>query len=304
MIQNRSRLARRMLTGLLGGLLGSVALLAGCSTHTNAPGTEVALDETGYTVERDLRFSPDGWPQALYADLYLPEQSTPRPVVLMVHGGGWERRYREDMDWIAEELAGHGFAVLNIDYRFAPDFTFPAQLHDLQVARTWLNQAADRYRLDTSKVSGFGFSSGAHLVALLAVVASTDSELNQPYGGPDTALEAVAVGGLPSDLMAFGSGRLIRQFLGGRAQDIPETYRKASPIAHISRHAPPFFLFHGTMDSLVPIRQAESFRDTLAEHSVDTELFRMHLRGHITSFLTAGDAVDAAIRFLARKGDN
>ncbi len=300
MIRDRSRLARQLLTGLLSG----VALLAGCSTHTNAPVSAVTPAETGYTVERDLRFSPDDWPQALYADLYLPEQAAPRPVVLMVHGGGWERRSRADMDWIAEELASHGFAVMNIDYRFAPDFTFPAQLHDLQVARSWLNQAADRYRLDTSAVSGFGFSSGAHLVALLAVVASTDSELNQPYGGPDTALEAVAVGGLPSDLMAFDSGRLIRQFLGGSAQDIPETYRKASPITHVSRQAPPFFLFHGTMDSLVPIRQAESFRDTLAEHSVDTELFRMHLRGHITSFLTAGDAVDAAIRFLAKKGDS
>lgn len=63
MIQNQSRLTRRMLTGLLGGLLGSVALLAGCSTHTNAPGTEVALDETGYTVERDLRFSPTVGPR-------------------------------------------------------------------------------------------------------------------------------------------------------------------------------------------------------------------------------------------------
>lgn len=299
MIRDRSRLVRRALTGLL----GSLALLTGCSTHNNAPATEVTPKETAYTVERGLRFSPDGWPQTLYADLYLPEQSTPRPVVLMVHGGGWERRSREDMDWIAEELASHGFAVLNIDYRFAPDFTFPAQLHDLQVARTWLNQAADRYRLDTSEVSGFGFSSGAHLVALLAVVASTDSDLNQPHGGAGTALEAVAVGGLPSDLTAFNSGRLLRQFLSGTQQDIPETYRKASPISHVSRQAPPFFLFHGTMDSLVPIRQAEAFRDTLAEHNVDTELFRMHLRGHITSFLTAGDAVDAAIRFLTRKRD-
>lgn len=297
MIRNRSRLTLRGLAGLLAGVL-----LAGCSTHTNAPATTVTPRETGYTVERDLRFSPDDWPQALYADLYLPEQSTPRPVVLMVHGGGWERRSREDMGWIAEALASHGFAVLNIDYRFAPEFTFPAQLQDLQVARTWLNQAADRYRLDTSAVSGFGFSSGAHLVALLAVVASTDSELNQPYGGPGTTLTAVAVGGLPSDLTAFNSGRLLRQFLGGSQQDIPELYLEASPISHVSGQAPPFFLFHGTMDSLVPIRQAETFRDTLADHRVDTELFRMHLRGHVTSFLTAGDAVDAAIRFLTRQG--
>lgn len=283
------------------GALSGLAILTGCSTHTNAPDRQVTPPETAYTVERSLRFSPEDWPQSLYADLYLPERETPSPVVLMVHGGGWERRSRADMDWIAEDLASHGFAVMNIDYRFAPAFTFPAQLHDLQIARTWLNQFADQYQLDSSEVSAFGFSSGAHLVALLALVASTDSELNQPYGGPDTGFKAVVVGGLPADLVAFDSGRLLRQFLGGSEDAKPDLYRKASPISHVSRQAPPFFLFHGTMDSLVPIRQAEKFRNALAVHSVETELFRMHWRGHVTSFLTAGDAVEAAIGFLARQ---
>lgn len=283
------------------GALSGLAILAGCSTHTNAPDRQVKPPETAYTVERSLRFSPEDWPQSLYADLYLPERETPSPVVLMVHGGGWERRSRADMDWIAEDLASHGFAVMNIDYRFAPAFTFPAQLHDLQIARTWLNQFADQYQLDSSEVSAFGFSSGAHLVALLALVASTDSELNQPYGGPDTGFQAVVVGGLPADLVAFDSGRLLRQFLGGSEDAKPDLYRKASPISHVSRQAPPFFLFHGTMDSLVPIRLAEKFRNALAVHSVETELFRMHWRGHVTSFLTAGDAVEAAIGFLARQ---
>lgn len=87
--------------------------------------------------------------------------------------------------------------MFNVDYRFAPDYIFPAQLHDLQVARTWLNRHAEQYRLDVSQVSGFGFSSGAHLIALMALVASSDDAdadadaLNQPYGGPDTTLSAV-----------------------------------------------------------------------------------------------------------------
>ncbi|WP_308318797.1 alpha/beta hydrolase [Marinobacter sp. F4206] len=283
-------------------LLSGVVALTGCASHKNAPAKPVSVDPTPFSVERNLRFSPVDWPQPLFADLYLPNGTASAPVVLLVHGGGWERRARDDMAWIAEALASHGFAVLNIDYRFAPDYTFPAQLHDLQIARTWLNRNADRYQLDTSAVSGFGFSSGAHLVALLAVVASTDSDLNRPYGGPDTGLSAVVAGGLPSDLTAFGSGRLLHQFLGGEQQDIPEVYRDASPITHVTRQTPPFFLFHGTMDALVPFSQAERFRAALADHAVDNELFKMHLRGHITSFLTAGDAVDAAIQFLARQG--
>ncbi|WP_296934808.1 alpha/beta hydrolase [uncultured Marinobacter sp.] len=290
--------------GGLAGVIGSLLVLAGCATHHNGPESAALPVEQSFQVERNVQFSPDNWPERLFADLYLPEHSASErryPVVLMVHGGGWQRRSREDMTWIAEEVAGRGFAVLNIDYRFAPEYTFPAQLHDLQMARQWLNEHADEYHLDREQVSGFGFSSGAHLIALLAVVASSDSELNQPYGGPESRLQAVVAGGLPSDLMAFGSGKLIREFLGGEQQEMPDTYRKASPIRHITANAPPFFLFHGTVDMLVPFSQAERFRNVLASHQVYSELYEMHLRGHVTSFLTAGDAVDEAIAFLDRK---
>ncbi|MBW0148177.1 alpha/beta hydrolase [Marinobacter arenosus] len=291
----------RNLQQLAALLLGSVLVLAGCASHQNAPDGQISVVTTPFSVERNLRFSPADWPQALFADLYLPDRSSP-PVVLLVHGGGWERRSRDDMTWIAEELASHGFAVMNIDYRFAPDYTFPAQLHDLQLARAWLNRNADRYQLDASSVSGFGFSSGAHLVTLLAVVASSDSNLNQPFGGPDTRLNAVVAGGLPADLTAFDSGPLLRQFLGGPEQEIPQVYRDASPITHVTDETPPVFLFHGGMDGLVPFSQAEQFQAALAAHEVDNELYKMHFRGHITSFLTAGDAVAEAIQFLVRQG--
>jgi acetyl esterase/lipase len=291
-------------TGVVTALIGSLLVLAGCATHHNGPASAGVPDEVAFRVEKDLRFSPGDWPEALFADLYLPTGQVSQrryPVVLMVHGGGWQRRSREDMAWIAEEVASHGFAVMNIDYRFAPEYTFPAQLHDLQLARQWLNRHADEYHLNATRVSGFGFSSGAHLIALLALVASSDSDLNQPYGGPETRLNAVVTGGLPSDLMAFGSGKLIRQFLGGEQHEMPETYRKASPISHVTANAPPFFLFHGAMDMLVPFSQAERFRAALEDQKIYSELYEMHLRGHVTSFLTAGDAVDEAIGFLARQ---
>nr|WP_240339505.1 alpha/beta hydrolase [Marinobacter sp. BW6] len=288
------------------GLISSLLVLAGCATHHNGSAPADIPDEGPFQIAKDLRFSPDGWPEALFADLYLPNRQLSqrrRPVVLMVHGGGWQRRSREDMAWIAEEVASHGFAVLNIDYRFAPEHTFPAQLHDLQLARQWLNRHADEYHLDATQVSGFGFSSGAHLIALMALVASSDSELNRPHGGPETRLNAVVTGGLPSDLMAFGSGKLIRQFLGGEQHEMPGTYREASPISHVTGNAPPFFLFHGAMDMLVPFSQTERFREALQDQQVYSELYEMHLRGHVTSFLTAGGAIDEAIGFLVRQQD-
>ncbi|MBD3640138.1 MAG: alpha/beta hydrolase [Marinobacter sp.] len=282
---------------ILGGLV-----LAGCASHDNARQEPVALPETDFEVRQALRFSPEDWPEALLADLYLPEGPGPAPAVLLVHGGGWERRSREDMTWIAEELAGRGFAVMNIDYRFAPAYTFPAQLQDLQVAMRWLRVHAADYRIDPDAISAFGFSSGAHLVSLLALTSEPGHPLSEPHGGPGTRPIAVVAGGIPSDLRRFDSGRLIRQFLGGTEQEKPETYRLASPIAHVSSDAPPFFLFHGNLDMLVPPDQAEDFHKALLENGVHSEFYLMHLRGHITSFLTAGNAVEQATEFLARYG--
>ncbi|MEX0603331.1 MAG: alpha/beta hydrolase [Marinobacter sp.] len=275
-------------------------LLAGCANHINAPEQAIDLEHTDYSVRKDIVFSPADWPQTLKADLYLPDGEQTRPAVLMVHGGGWERRSRQDMNWIAEHLTAHGIAVMNIDYRFAPEFQFPAQLHDLQIAMHWLRGHAAELKIDPDRVGGFGFSSGAHLVSLLATLAGEGGELNEPHGGPETRLEAIVAGGLPSDLRTFGSGKLLRQFLGGTRADMPDVYRAASPVTHVTEQTPPFFLFHGGMDTLVPTEQATDFRALLEANGVENELYILRFRGHITSFLTSGDAVDEATVFLVR----
>ncbi|HAM74809.1 MAG TPA: alpha/beta hydrolase, partial [Alcanivorax sp.] len=49
------------------------------------------------TVIEDRVYTPGDWPQTLHADIYRPEPPGRYPTVLVVHGGGWERRSPEDM---------------------------------------------------------------------------------------------------------------------------------------------------------------------------------------------------------------
>ena len=272
--------------------------LSGCASHQPRHSAEALPAAVAVTLVEDIVFSPPDWPQALAADLYLPDTQGLRPAVLMVHGGGWERRSRNDMHWVAQRVARRGFVVMNIDYRFAPEHTFPAQLHDVQIAMQWLLAHSEHHGVDPERITAFGFSSGAHLVSLMATVASNGSPLNEPFGGPQTRPVAVVAGGLPSDLQAFGDGRLLRQFLGGRQDDMPERYAQASPRYQLTAAAPPFFLFHGGMDLLVPVTQATGFVEALDEQGVEHEFYRMHLRGHVSSFLTARVAVNRATAFL------
>ena len=282
-------------------------VLAGCVTHLNGEGpvTDTAVPPSPeYPVERlaPRTYTPPDWPKALQARVRLPltPDAQRRPAALLVHGGGWQRRSPDDMEEIAERLARRGYVTVNVAYRFAPEHRFPAQLHDLQQAMAWIHQQADEWRIDPERIVGVGYSSGAHLVSLLGVAADVEA-LSEPYGGEHARLAAVLAGGLPSDLFKFDDGRLVVDFIGGTRAEKPEAYRLASPIYHVDGDTPPHFLFHGRWDALVPVDHATDFHAELLAEGVESELYLQHYRGHFTSFLTRGSAIEAGIAFLDRQ---
>ncbi|WFM69785.1 alpha/beta hydrolase [Halomonas sp. CKK8] len=291
-------------------LLALTLLLTGCATHLDRNGEVTSQNEVApadYNVERlaPLTYTPPDWPEALEARVLLPD--TPddrlRPAALLVHGGGWQRRSPDDMDEIAERLAERGYVTVNVAYRFAPTYRFPAQLHDLQQAMAWIHDQADAWRIDTDRIVGVGYSSGAHLVSLLGVSANIDA-LAAPHGGDHARLAAVLGGGLPSDLFKFDDGRLVVEFIGGTRAEKPDAYRLASPIYHVDADTPPHFLFHGRWDSLVPVDHATDFHAELLAQGVESELYLQHYRGHFTSFLTRDSAIEAGIAFLDKQLGN
>ncbi|MCL7939229.1 alpha/beta hydrolase [Halomonas sp. ATCH28] len=297
----------RALRGWWGLALFLPLLLTGCATHIDRNGEVTALEEVEpvhYAVERlaPRTYTPPDWPEMLEARVLLPD--TPpdqrRPAALLVHGGGWQRRSPDDMDEIAERLAERGYVTVNVAYRFAPEHRFPAQLHDLQRAMAWIHEHANAWRIDTDRIVGVGYSSGAHLVSLLGVSANVDA-LAEPHGGDHARLAAVLGGGLPSDLFKFDDGRLVVEFIGGTRAERPEAYRLASPITHVDADTPPHFLFHGRWDGLVPLDHATDFHAELLAQGVESELYLQHYRGHFTSFLTRGNAIEAGIAFLDRQ---
>ncbi|WP_447928087.1 alpha/beta hydrolase fold domain-containing protein [Vreelandella sp. EE27] len=290
---------------------GSLALLlGGCgATHlasNGEPAQALAQEKLAVcsTALAPQRYTPPEWPEALTARVRLPDTQGEglRPAALIVHGGGWRGRNPKDMDKIAKRLAGQGYVTVNVAYRFAPEYRFPAQLHDLQQAMAWIHQNAGRFRIDTDRIVGVGYSSGAHLVSLLAL-ASEHGPLAEPFGGAHTRLRAAAVGGLPSDLMKFDDGELVTDLIGGTRDEEPEAYRLASPARQITPQAPPFFVFHGNRDRLVPVDHAKDFYQALADQGTRSELYVQHGRGHIGSFLLRGGAIKAAIAFLDREVD-
>jgi acetyl esterase/lipase len=101
-----------------------------------------------------------------FGELWLPAGLTKAPVVVLIHGGCWQRSYGLDlMDPLAADLRGHGVAVWNIEYRRLgePDSGYPGTFADIGAAIDTLRGLATRYPIDPARVAVVGHSAGGHL---------------------------------------------------------------------------------------------------------------------------------------------
>lgn len=269
----------------------AATLLASCATHLGKPdGRAPPAVERDYTLQRGVTYSPPGWPQALQADVYIPEGAGPFPAVIVVHGGGWDRRDRSDMTGISRTLARRGYVAVNIDYRLAPTHLYPAQLDDTRAAIRWVRANAPALRVDPRRIGGWGYSAGGHLVSLAGMARA----------GADEALQAVVAGGTPSDLPHYPVSPIITKFIGAPFAQQRATWRDASPVTHVDRDDPPVFQYHGTWDKLVYVDDAYTFKSALDAAGVRNELYLVRGGGHITTFLAGFGAEAAGIGFLDR----
>lgn len=234
-------------------------------------------------------YTPAAWPAPMVGDIYRPRSDGPAPAILMIHGDG---RIGDDGRWqmagIARQLAAHGYCVFNITYRMAPEWTYPAPLDDVRTALDWMEGNAGGLGIDPEKIAVFGYSAGGYSGALAAL---TDERKR---------VKAVVAGGAPSNLTYYSEGDLIRDFLGGPLEEVPERFHEASPVNHVTPGSPPFFLYHGDGDRLVSPDHLREMEVELKENGVAHEIYWIRGKGHIRAFLFPEGAIEAAIRFLDR----
>jgi acetyl esterase/lipase len=233
--------------------------------------------------------------QNLFADIHRPNNNKIYPGVILVHGGSWGGRSREDMSRIAELIASHGFVVMNISYRFAPQNRYPAQIEDVDSAMNWFKTNAQELNLNAEKIAGWGYSAGGHLITQWAFLESLKNK--------KPALKAIVSGGAPYDLSWYPYSPIITHLLDGFRDQRLEEYKAASPTNFVSEWSPPMFLFHAEQDRLVEAVQSSHLQNLLREKGVATELELISFWGHATAFVMGSEAVHKGIEFLAKKMD-
>ena len=139
------------------------------------------------------------------ADLWLPDGAGPHPVVLMVHGGCWQKEIadRTLMNWAAEDLRKRGLAVWNIEYRGVDEEGggYPGTYLDVANAADAIRAQAGPYNLDLNRVAAIGHSAGGHLALWLAGRARLPAGSAMRMDNPLKLVGVINSGGLP-DLAA------------------------------------------------------------------------------------------------------
>ncbi|RYE14826.1 MAG: alpha/beta hydrolase, partial [Sphingobacteriales bacterium] len=119
----------------------------------------------GFISQMDIVYTKAGdW--AGQMDIYLPKSNKPTPVVINIHGGGWNKGVRQSQTGFNSFFKA-GFAVANISYRLTGQATAPAAVEDARCALIYLIKNAKALNIDTDKIVVMGGSAGGHL-ALMA----------------------------------------------------------------------------------------------------------------------------------------
>ena len=251
-----------------------------------------ALPES-VTVQRDLAYVPGGH-ERQKLDLYLPKQSDkPLPIIVWVHGGGWQAGSKENNPLLA--YAGKGYAVASINYRLSQHAVFPAQIEDCKTAIRWLRAHAKTYNLDPHKIGVAGSSAGGHLVALLGTAGDVKA-LEGQAGNLDQPSQVQCVVDLygPTDFSTMGGSHSEpnspeSRLIGGPVTENKDKVQRASPLTYISKNCPPFLILHGDKDKVVAYAQSVVFLEALKKAGIDASLITVKDGGHGGPGFTTGE---------------
>lgn len=218
----------------------------------------------------------------LKLDVYR-HRSAPRkcPTLLQIHGGGWVIGSKNEQAIpLMLQMASRGWVCVTADYRLSPHATFPDHLIDCKRALQWVREKGPEYGVDPSFVVVTGGSAGGHLAALMALTGNAP-EYQPGFESVDTSLQGcVAFYGVYdfTDRHSVYPNRGIEELLERRVlkasfAEAPDTWHKASPLSCVHPKAPPFFIIHGDLDTLVPVQDARNFAAALRAHSCNPVVY-------------------------------
>jgi acetyl esterase/lipase len=198
-------------------------------------------------------------------DVYAPTGGKTLPVVVWIHGGGWQAGDKKEVHSKPQAFADKGFVFVSINYRLLPDkVTIKQMAQDVAKAIRWVHDHAREYGGDPDTLIVMGHSAGAQLAALIC----TDDRYLKAEGLPLSIIK----GCVPVDGDTYDVILQIATVEAKRAERYrikfgdEKMQRELSAVTHVAKgkNIPPFLILHvadhpetrGQSQRLVKVLQA------------------------------------------------
>ena len=215
-----------------------------------------------HAAHRDIRYAEiEGVdPNFLSLDLHVPKNvdpSTPCPVMVMIHGGGWRGGDKASPAIVGSKMrhfVGEGYIYASINYRLSPQtpdgegVQHPVHAQDCARAIAWIHDHIAQYGGDPNQLHLMGHSAGGHLAAILG----TNERFLKAEGKDLSILKtnvlldpaAIDIPGYLKSVNGRGMTALYQNAFGKEKAN----HRDASPQDHVEagKNIPPTLLFYAS----------------------------------------------------------
>jgi acetyl esterase/lipase len=261
----------------------------------------------GAPSHADVPYVTSATGEQLKLDLYLPG-SAGAPLLVYLHGGGWENGNKTAMP--LEPLVARGFAIASLDFSPASKARFPGQIHEIKAGIRFLRAEASRYGYDASRIGIVGASSGAHLAAVVGT-SNGSTELEGALG--DHRDQSSEVQAIVSYFAATNLTTILAQstpfglnirepallrLLGAPPKDAEALAKLASPVFQVDRADPPLLMFHGDQDPQMPINQSHELQGAYERQGLQVDFIVVHGAAHGGDAFYTPENVERVVTFL------
>lgn len=263
-----------------------------------------------YAVEPTHANVPYGEHERQVLDFFKAESDGPAPLVVYIHGGGWNAGDKKPFADL-KKLLDAGVSVATINYRLVPQARAAGveppvkwPLEDAARAVQFLRSKAGEWNIDKARVGATGGSAGACSSLWLAFHDDmADPDSTDPIARESTRLAAVAVNGAQTTLdpkitrewlpnMRYGGHAFGFDAGGGKTQfenfhegreSVADWIEEYSPLSHVTHDDPPVFLNYPAQDK-PPVKGEEQKDPThsallglILQEKLDAEGVESHL---------------------------
>lgn len=307
--------------------LCSILLVSACVAHSPKPTDSSDVDtvpestETedvyteGWTTLNDLEYDLPTDIDASMAtlDVHRIDDGQTHPVALLVHGGSWVGGDKANFESSAPSFIpwwlDRGYTVVAVNFRLATPLGQPRtvgpqdQVQDIAHALAWLYAQGAALGLHGGETVAVGYSSGAHLVALLGA----DAGYLESVGLSRDDLAAT----ISLDVHAYDVPFALELMVGSTVEenipliehlfgDTEEEQLMGSPISHVDEDVAPALIVSVEPDPNTPGTHgyitavtAQRYVEVLQNSGVTSDSFHDETESHASLAMGFGSSTDA-----------